>query len=151
MIQVPRARVQPEWAEMLLSYAAEASQRAYAPYSKFAVGAAVLAQSGTVYTGANVENASYGLSICAERVAMFSAAASGERKIIGLASVARPNDALTTCNPCGACRQVLAEFCDSADETIAVTLDENGQIIGYSLSELLPVAFNLAEYEASKL
>lgn len=108
--------------------ARKAAKSSYSPYSRFAVGAAVLAGSGKVYTGCNVENASYGLCNCAERTAIFTAAAAGERKIRCVV-VYTPTAAVTP--PCGACRQVINEFgpqakvlsvCDSADR-IETTLD----------------------------
>ena len=91
----------------LIRVASEARRHAYAPYSLFSVGAAVLAASGAVFTGANVENASYGLTICAERAAVFAAASAGERRIRAVAIVAEARDPVP---PCGACRQVLVEF-----------------------------------------
>lgn len=98
--------------EALINYAREAVQMAYAPYSMFTVGAAVQASSGKIYTGSNVENASYGLSICAERVAVFKAIQEGERRLVALALEAKDNGSTpqTTLVPCGACLQVLSEF-----------------------------------------
>ena len=92
----------------LLATAKKAQRRAHAPYSKFHVGAALLTKSGKVYTGCNVENASYGLTICAERVALTKAVSEGHRQFKAIAVVA-PSASLS---PCGACRQVLAEFGD---------------------------------------
>jgi cytidine deaminase len=93
----------------LVDAAVEARDRAYAPYSHYAVGAAVLARSGRIHAGANVENASFGLTVCAERVAILKAVSEGDRDLVALA-VATPNQAA----PCGACRQVLQEFAPAA-------------------------------------
>lgn len=94
-------------AKELMKMALEARQNAYAPYSHFAVGAALLAESGRVYTGCNIENASYGLTCCAERNAIFAAVGAGERRFKMLAVAADSPEPLA---PCGACRQVIAEF-----------------------------------------
>jgi len=121
----------------LLAAAQAARRHAYAPYSKFRVGAALLTVDGKTFTGCNVENASYGLTICAERIAVTNAVSTGYRKFQAIAIVAPC--ALPT--PCGACRQVLAEFSDMlvvcADSRRLAT----GQI--YQLAELLPAAFHL--------
>ena len=97
----------PRAAAALVAAARRARRGAYAPYSRYRVGAAALASDGTVFSGANVENASYGLSMCAERVAIFQAAASGHRKVRAVAVV---TDSRKPAAPCGACRQVMAEF-----------------------------------------
>lgn len=94
-------------AKELMKMAIEARQNAYAPYSHFAVGAALLTESGRVYTGCNIENASYGLTCCAERNAIFAAVGAGERRFKMLAVAA---DSPEPVAPCGACRQVIAEF-----------------------------------------
>lgn len=118
----------------LIVLALEARKNAYAPYSHFPVGAALLAESGQVYAGCNVENASYGLSMCAERVALFKAVAAGERQFKAIAVVTE-----TMATPCGACRQVLAEF--GEDELEIIVADPEGQMEIYTLGELLPTSF----------
>ena len=121
----------------LLAAAKSAQRRAHAPYSKFHVGAALLTKSGKIVTGCNVENASYGLTICAERVAITKAVSEGHRKFKAIAVVA-PSNALS---PCGACRQVLAEF----GEMVVVCADSRNprKVRLHLLSELLPHAFKL--------
>ncbi len=120
--------------EDLIALALEARKNAYAPYSHFPVGAALLAESGQVYTGCNVENASYGLSICAERVALFKAVAAGEQRFEAIAVVTE-----TMATPCGSCRQVLAEFGD--DELQVIVADPKGKRENYTLGQLLPAGF----------
>jgi cytidine deaminase len=120
----------------LLRRAREASLHAYAPYSRFPVGAAALTADGAICAGANVENASYGLSMCAERNAIFQAIAGGARSIRAIA-VYTPTRATTP--PCGACRQVIAEF--GADVLVICSCDEPGAERRYRLAELLPAAF----------
>lgn len=124
--------------EELIKLAKEASKKAYAPYSKFPVGACVLAESGNVYCGCNFENASYGLTICAERNAIGTAIANGERKIKAVA-IYSPN--MQNCTPCGACRQVIAEF-QAADGLDVITLCDD-VIRVRTISELLPEGFVL--------
>ncbi len=123
--------------EKLITMAMSARQNAYVPYSSFAVGAALLAGSGDVYTGCNVENSSYGLTVCAERVALFTAVARGERKFTALAVVAGTEE---YCSPCGACRQVLAEF---GGDTKVYLANRHGAYRETTVAELLPVAFSL--------
>lgn len=118
---------------MLLNAACVAREKAYAPYSNYAVGAALLAGDGTLITGVNVENASYGLSICAERTAVFKMVSAGVRKILAVA-VCTENGG----SPCGACRQVLAEF--SADIPVFL-LDIHGNVRETTLYTLLPDHF----------
>lgn len=121
----------------LLRAAAQARQRAVAPHSKFRVGAALLTKSGEIITGANVESVSYGLTCCAERVALFTALTSGRRQFVAVAVVARtPGGAM----PCGACRQLLAEY--APDATVFVADSRALQRSrGFSVRELLPAAF----------
>lgn len=125
--------------EALCSLAQKAAQNAYAPYSNFTVGAAVLADSGAVYTGCNVENASYGLTVCAERVALFNAIAAGERRIKAIA-LSAPQAVL----PCGACRQVLAEFCD-ASTPVSITDHKGSEMNTTTLGELFPAPFTFQQ------
>jgi cytidine deaminase len=121
--------------KILIEEAKKARERAYAPYSKFKVGAALLTKGGKVYTGANVENATLGLTVCAERVALFKAITSGEKNFVKLAVVADKDEPIT---PCGACRQVLSEF-TSDMKIICANLE--GKTVKYSLRKLLPEAF----------
>ena len=121
----------------LLAAAKKARSNAYAPYSKFAVGAAVLTDDGEIFSGCNIENASYGLSNCAERTAIFSMVASGKRHIAAVAVIA---DTPRAVSPCGACRQVLAEF--GRPETPVVLANQNGHLVHTTLKELLPYAFH---------
>lgn len=124
----------PEERDTLIEQALQARQWAYAPYSKYAVGAALLADSGLIYSGANIENAAYPVSICAERVAAFTAIHQGERKFRAIA-VATENGGA----PCGSCRQVLAEF---GLETLVLIVDQEGNIQKeMRLADLLPDAF----------
>jgi cytidine deaminase len=135
--------VSPLQRELLLA-AKEARRSAYAPYSKFAVGAAVRTHDGRIYTGSNVENASYGLSMCAERVALFKAISDGNRDISHIAVFVegpRPSP------PCGACRQVIAEFAENIDILLAAA---NGEIEHAKLSTLFPLPFRLAAADQTK-
>jgi len=119
----------------LVAAAVEARGRAYAPYSGFAVGAALLSKGGRVFTGCNVENASYGLTMCAERVALFRAVAEGVREFLAIAVACGE----APCAPCGACRQALYEF---APDLRVIMADGEGRTWNAaSLSELLPAAF----------
>lgn len=120
--------------DALVLMALEARQKAYAPYSGFLVGAALLGKSGRVYTGCNVENASYSLTICAERAALFRAVAEGERDFEAIAIVTETGAA-----PCGACRQVLREFGQNLRVIVA---DTKGNRKEYTLAELLPNGFD---------
>jgi len=125
--------------EELILIARKAQEMAYAPYSGFKVGAALLAGSGRVFTGANIENASYGLTVCAERVAIFKALTEGEKDFSVLAVAGSGKGYII---PCGACLQVMAEF--NLDLTI-LRADENNNFISNLLRDLLPQAFNLVK------
>ncbi len=127
----------PEADAQLLEAARAARERAYAPYSQFPVGAALRTRDGRVFTGANVENASYSLSICAERTALFSAVAAGARAFDAIA-IAGPGAALP---PCGACRQALAEF--GADLRVVMESADGVREVS-TLAELLPLRFDRA-------
>lgn len=120
---------------LLLDAARKSLERAYAPYSRFKVAAAVLDDQGRVHTGVNVENLSYGLSICAERAAIFAAVAAGARRITALAVTSSAADLLS---PCGACRQVIAEF---AAPEAPVFCDAPVAPRRWSVRELLPDGF----------
>lgn len=121
--------------ERVIAAALAVRQRAYAPYSGFAVGAALLAADGMLYTGCNVENASLGLTVCAERVAALAAVAAGQRSWLRLAVAAAGG-----ASPCGACRQVLAEFAPELPIAL-VDADRPAHIVHVRLSDLLPAAF----------
>ncbi|HUK14647.1 MAG TPA: cytidine deaminase [Thermoanaerobaculaceae bacterium] len=123
--------------DRLLAAAREAQKHAYAPYSRFPVGAAVLAEDGRVFAGCNVENSSFGLTICAERNAVGAAVAAGARPI-AVAVVANG----TAVSPCGACRQVLAEFAPAMPVLLAAANDGSHQAT--TLDALLPQAFRFS-------
>jgi cytidine deaminase len=116
----------------LLAAAAEARERAYAPYSGFKVGAAVLTADGSVYTGCNVENASYGLTVCAERVAVMTAIAAGKRDFVKIVVITSNSPPLA---PCGACRQVLVEFAPRAE---VISISTKGETRRWGAADLLP-------------
>jgi len=121
----------------LMAEAVRARRRAYAPYSKFPVGAALLLKDGRVIHGCNVENASYGLAVCAERNAMWRAVCEGERDFVAMAVTAREGQGAP---PCGSCRQVLHEF---APNLWIYWRDRRGRILKRRLSQLLPMAFTI--------
>ena len=122
--------------DSLIAIARTARQHAHAPHSNFRVGAAVRAKSGRIFSGCNVENATYGLTLCAERVAIFKAISEGERGFDSIAVVA-DTDELTP--PCGACRQIIWEFCGDANVVLA---NLKGKIERYRMSELFPKPFD---------
>ena len=117
----------------LLDHAWKVREFAYAPYSHFRVGAAVLSDSGAIFTGCNVENISFGLTICAERSAIFSAIAAGERKLVAVGIVALTETPIV---PCGACRQVLAEF---SPQLRVISEGRSGGWIERALADLFPL------------
>ncbi len=121
--------------KVLLEKAFLAREMAYAPYSGFKVGAAILSGGGEIYTGCNIENASYGLSICAERTALFNAVSKGHKDFTAIAIAASEG-----VSPCGACRQVLVEFSPEAD---VITPNQEGSLDIIKVRELLPAAFSL--------
>ena len=118
--------------------ACDAQRRAYAPYSKFRVGAAVR-MSGEMFEGANVENASYGLGICAERTAMFAAVLAGAHRV---EAVAVCSDASPPSSPCGACRQVLLEFAPDPTAVTVTAINPRGERRSWTLAELIPDGFS---------
>ncbi|TSB46757.1 cytidine deaminase [Alkalicoccobacillus porphyridii] len=120
----------------LMEEAREARKQAYVPYSKFQVGAALLMKDGTIYRGANIENASFGLTNCAERTALFKAYSEGNREVQAVAIIA---DTTEPVSPCGACRQVMMELC--GPEVPVYLGNVNGEIDITTVADLLPGAF----------
>lgn len=129
----------------LLDEARHAMLNAYAPYSNFCVGAALLADDGTVYTGCNIENASYGAAICAERVAIAGCISDKKRHIRRIAICSTSGDETF---PCGICRQVMSEFMDEDSQIILETKDGGFHV--YTLEELLPYSFNSDSMNSGK-
>ena len=129
----------------LLERAHQVTQRAYVPYSHFPVGAALLTEDGSIFSGCNIENASYGLTVCAERVAIFQAVAAGHQVVRAIAVVAPRAHGVT---PCGACRQVLYEFAPRDSPMVVILEGENGPDIT-DLPALLPRSFGPADLEGS--
>lgn len=130
--------------QQLLEQARRAREAAYAPYSRFTVGAAVLAATGEIFSGANIENASLGATICAERVAIFAAVAAGCRDLTALAVIADTPEPVA---PCGLCRQVLAEFSPDCQVIMANT---KGRIRLTNLKKLFPLAFRFSPGSAAR-
>lgn len=128
----------------LIEAATRARDRAIAPYSGFKVGAAIEAAEGRVFTGCNIENASFGLTVCAERVALWKALSEGEREFTGIAVI---SDADTPATPCGACRQVLWEYCGDIPVTLQTV---SGVRHTVRLSELLPQPFGRSYFSTGK-
>ncbi len=128
-----------EQKNQLWETAQQAYQKAYAPYSQFHVGAALLTQQGNIFTGCNVENISYGLTVCAERNAIASAIATEGGEQMKIQAIAIANNRQIPCSPCGACRQVIAEF--AQENTIVIFLGQKGLEIAI-ITELLPSEFS---------
>lgn len=124
----------------LIEMAKNAREHAYAPYSGFCVGAALLTKTGKVYTGCNIENSSYSPTICAERVAFSKAISDGEKEFSGIAIVGGKTNVDEICYPCGVCRQFISEFCDGG---FRFYLLNRGSLVTYSLDELMPNRFEL--------
>ncbi len=131
--------------QSLVLAAREVRVHSYAPFSKFSVGAALLAQGGRIYTGCNIENSSFGLTICAERVAIFKAITDGARKFKAIAIV---SDARSFTPPCGACRQVLSDLAGNIDVVMA---NSKNQFKVIKLRSLLPLAFNGKDLKKKRL
>ena len=123
----------------LMRHAEAARAYAYAPYSHFCVGAALLGESGKIYTGCNIENAAYAPTNCAERTAFFKAISEGERRFVAIAVIGgREGESGSFCAPCGVCRQVMAEFCDV---DFPIILGDVNDCTRHSLRSLLPASF----------
>lgn len=135
-----KARLSGTLKSQLMSQAAQAAKTAYAPYSRFKVGAALLTGDGTIYLGCNVENASFGLTICAERVALFAAVAARGVDQVDARALAVTNIDEKDASPCGACRQVLLELAPDA----VVLFRDDGGLVETPVTELLPSAFRIA-------
>ena len=131
----PQERPGSDWIDALLAAAREASAQAYAPYSRFHVGAAAMSDDGRIFTSANIENASYGLTSCAERNAVFAAVFAGVRRIV---AVAIHTPTAEPVSPCGACRQVIFEF---GPDAAVVSCCDGAHVKNWSIDELLPGAF----------
>ena len=126
--------------EQLVEAAKEMLGFSYTPYSNFKVGAALLCKDGSVYTGCNIENASFGPSMCAERTAFFKAISEGKKEFEAIAIVGGKNGVIEDyCPPCGVCRQVMSEFCD--DEFIIILAKSEDEYKIYTLPEILPERF----------
>jgi len=135
----------------LVKAAIAAREHSYSPYSKFMVGATLLTESGTIYRGANIENAGYSPTICAERSAFVSAASDGERnfKAIAVAGWAKDDPDPAGAFPCGVCRQFMMEFCDPAAFSVIVAKSED-DYAAYRLEELLPHGFGPLDLKVEK-
>ena len=123
----------------LVEKAISAREKAYAPYSKFSVGAAVLGTDGKIYTGCNIENVSYGMTMCAERTALFKMVSEGCTEFAAIAIVAGEN--ATDGAPCGACRQVMGEFANGPEQTEVILASLNGDYITETVASIMPYPF----------
>ena len=131
--------------EQLMDLAKEAMGHAYAPYSGFCVGAALLCADGTVYQGCNVENASYSPTNCAERTAFFKAVYDGHRAFSAIAICGGMGGKITNlCSPCGVCRQVMTEFC--GPDFMIHMVDGDGRLVSHTLAQLMPLSFSGSEH-----
>ena len=133
-----KSSINQELQQQLIDMASKALANAYAPYSQFRVGAAVLTEQGNIFTGCNVENASYGLSLCAERNAIATAVSSEGGDKMKIKAISVVNEHSRSCSPCGACRQVISEFAQDA----VIIFWENGEWQTQSAIELLPAQFS---------
>ncbi len=131
----------------MINSAIKVCQNAYANYSEYRVGAALLAEDGSIYTGCNIENSSYSLTCCAERVALFKAVSEGKRNFsaIAIAAVGENGENRQYCVPCGACRQVMSEFCDGDFQVICIKSKDDYKT--YKLTELIPHNFSAETME----
>ena len=131
--------------EELLKEAIEARKNAYVPYSHFMVGAALLTKNGRIYRGCNIENAAFGSTMCGERTAFFKAVSEGQREFEAIAIVGGPEggNLIPVCDPCGNCRQVMAEFCNGDFEIIFGSCEDDISV--YTLEQLLPLRFDYDE------
>ena len=123
---------------LLMVQAKEASKKSYSPFSKFAVGACVLTGSGKIYSGCNIENSSFGMTICAERCAIFKAISEGEKEILAIAIYSPKED---DCYPCGACRQVMYEF--QGEKEIDIITEQENNLNIKKMSDFLPYGFKI--------
>jgi len=131
--------------EKLIELAVEAMGRAYAPYSGYKVGAALLCPDGTVYQGCNIENAAYGPTVCAERTAFFKAVSDGRRDFTAIAVCGGKDGVITGYfPPCGVCRQVMREFC--GDDFVIYMVGHGGAYEAHTLAEVLPFSFSAGEH-----
>ena len=124
--------------QLLMDKAKEAAKESYSPFSKFAVGASVVTASGKIYSGCNIENSSFGMTICAERCAIFKAVSEGDKEILAVA-IYSPNE--DDCYPCGACRQVMYEF--QGQDEIEIITEDKGKLNIKKLSDFLPYGFKI--------